>query len=57
MNFPASAGETGPTPGLGRSSAEGNGNREGNSILAWEILDKGAWLATFHGVTKESEMT
>ena len=57
MNLPASAGDAGSTPGLGRSSGEGNGNWEGNSILAWEILDKGTWLATLHGVTKESEMS
>ena len=29
-----------------------------SSILAWEILwTEGAWWATIHGVTKESDMT
>ena len=28
-----------------------------SSILAWEIPWAGAWWATVHGVTKESDMT
>ena len=29
-----------------------------SSILAWENpMDRGAWEATVHGVTKESDMT
>ena len=56
-NLLASAGGAGSTPGPGRASGEGNGNQEGNGFLAWEIVDKGTWLATFHGATKESEMT
>ena len=29
-----------------------------SSILAWRIpMDRGAWWATVHGVTKESDMT
>ena len=28
------------------------------SILAWEnLMDRGAWQATVHGITKESDMT
>ena len=27
-----------------------------SSILAWEIVDRGAWWATVHGVTKELDM-
>ena len=34
-NLPANAGDTGSTPGLGRSPGEGNGNH--SSILAWKI--------------------
>ena len=43
-------------PGLGRSPGEGNGNPLQNSCLG-NPLDKGAWWATVHGVTKESDMT
>ena len=28
-----------------------------SSILAWELLDRRAWQATVHGVSKESDMT
>ena len=28
-----------------------------SSILAWDIMDRGAWWAMVHGVTKESNMT
>ena len=29
-----------------------------SSILAWEnLMDRGAWRATVHGVAKESDMT
>ena len=28
-----------------------------SSILAWKIPDRGAWQATVHGATKESDMT
>ena len=34
-NLPANAGDTGSTPGLGRSPGEGNGNH--SNILAWKI--------------------
>ena len=34
-NLPANAGDTGSTPGLGRSPGEGNGKH--SSILAWKI--------------------
>ena len=43
-------------PGLGRSPGEGNGNPLQNSCLG-NPMDKGAWWATVHGVTKESDMT
>ena len=28
-----------------------------SSVLAWESMDRGAWRATGHGVTKESDAT
>ena len=38
-------------PGLGRSLEEGTATH--SSILAWRILmDRGAWRATIHGVTR-----
>ena len=50
------AGDLGSIPGLERSPEEGNGNplqysHPGNP------MDRGAWWATVHGVTKESDMT
>ena len=45
-----SAGDLGLTPGLGRSSAEGNGNPLQYSSLE-NSMDRGAWWATVHGVT------
>ena len=50
------AGDLGSVPRWGRSSGEGNGN-----LLQYFCLedpkDRGAWWATVHGVTKESDMT
>ena len=50
------AGDLGSVPRWGRSSGEGNGN-----LLQYFCLedpkDRGAWRATVHGVTKESDMT
>ena len=50
-NPPANAGATrnlGSIPGSGRSPGGGHG-----SILAWRIsMDRGAWWATVHGVSK-----
>ena len=44
-------GDLGLVPGLGRSLEEGMATH--SSILAWRIsMDRGAWQATFHGVTK-----
>ena len=39
------------TPGLGRSPGEGNGNPLQNSCLK-NCVDRGAWWATVHGVSK-----
>ena len=53
-NPPASAGDSGDAsllPGLGRSPGEGNGNPLQHSCLG-NPMDRGAWQATVHGVTK-----
>ena len=53
-NPPASAGNTGDTssiPGSGRSPGGGNGNPLQYSFLE-NPMDRGAWQATVHGVTK-----
>ena len=46
-----SAGDPGSIPGLGRSPREGNGNPLQYSCLE-NSMDRGAWWATAHGVTK-----
>ena len=46
------AGDAGSIPGLGRSTGEANGNALQYSCLDWNSMDRGAWLATVHGVTK-----
>ena len=45
------AGDMGLILGLGRSPGEGNGNPLQNSCLD-NPMDRGAWRATVHGVTK-----
>ena len=55
-NPPASAGDRGLIPELGRSPGEGNGNPLQYSCLG-NPMERGAWQATVHGVAKESEMT
>ena len=58
-NLPANAGYTGDAgliPGSGRPPGEGNGNPIQYSCLG-NPMDRGAWWATVHGVTKESDMT
>ena len=45
------AGDLGSIPGSGRSPGEGNGNPLQYSCLE-NPMDKGAWWATVHGVTK-----
>ena len=49
-------GDPGLILGLRRSPGEGNGNRVHCSFLG-NSMDRGAWQATVHGVTKESDMT
>ena len=48
-NPPANAGNAGLIPGLGKTPGEGNDNPLENP------MDKGAWQAMVHGVTKESD--
>ena len=52
-NLPASAGDTGLIPGLGRTPGEESGNPLQYSWLG-NTLDRGAWWAS---VSKESAMT
>ena len=52
-NPPANSGDIrdeGSIPGSGRSLEEGNGNSLQYSCME-NIMDKGAWQATFHWVT------
>ena len=51
-NLPAKAGDTGSIPGSGRSPGEGNGNTFQYSCLG-NLMDRGAWPASVHGVAKE----
>ena len=50
------AGDPGSIPGWGRSPGKGNGNPLQYSCLG-NLMDRGAWWATVHGVTKESDTT
>ena len=53
-NPPANAGhvrDAGPIPGLGRSPGEEHSNLLQYSCLE-NSMDRGAWWATVHGVTK-----
>ena len=45
------AGYIGSIPGSGKSPGEGNGNLLQYSCLE-NFMDRGAWWATVHGVTK-----
>ena len=50
-NLPANVGDTGLIPGLGRCPGGGNGNLLQYSYLE-NLMDRGAWRATIHGVAK-----
>jgi len=50
-NLPANAGDAGLIPQSGRSPGEGNRNPLQYSFLE-NPMDRGAWWATVHGVTK-----
>ena len=54
-NLPASAGDMSSIPGLGRSPGGENGNPLQYFCLRYP-MDTGAWWATVHGVSKDSEM-
>ena len=53
-NPPANAGDWRSIPGLGRSPEKGN-LLQSSCLL--NPMDRGAWQATVHEVTKESDMT
>ena len=55
-NPPANAGDTGSSPGLGRSPRVGNGNPHQYSCLG-NPVDRGAWRAKVCGDAKELDMT
>ena len=58
-NLPANAGATGNVgliPGSERSPGEGHGNTLQYSCLG-NPMERGAWWAIVHGVTKESDRT
>ena len=55
-NPPTNSGNVGSIPGLGRSPGEGNGKPLQYSCLE-NPMNKGAWWATVHGVSKELGMT
>ena len=50
-DLPANAGNSGSISGSERSPGEGNGNPLQYSCLG-NPMDRGAWWATVHGVTK-----
>ena len=50
------AGDSGSIPGSARSPGEENGNPLQYACLG-NSMDKGAWWAAVHGVTKESHKT
>ena len=50
-NLPANAGDVGLIPGWGRCPRGGNGNPLQYSCLG-NPIDRGAWWAPVHGVTK-----
>ena len=51
-----SAGDLGSVPGLGRSPERGHGNPLQSPFLE-NPRDRGAWQATVHRITKESNVT
>ena len=53
-NQPANIRDVGSIPGSGRSTGEGNGNPLQYSGLG-NPMDRGAWWAEAHGVTKNHD--
>ena len=54
-NLPANAGGVGSIPGLGRSFVYENGNPLVYYCLE-NAMDRGAWWATVHEITKKLDM-
>ena len=54
-NLPANGGDVGSIPGLGRPPGERNGKLFQYSCLG-NLMDRGAWQSTVHGVTEESDI-
>ena len=54
--LPTKVEDTGSIPGLGRSPGDGNGNSLQYSCLE-NSMDRGAWRAIVHGVTKSQTHT
>ena len=54
-NLPAKAGDADSIPGMGRSPGEEKGNPLQYFCLG-NPMDRGAWQATIHGVTKELDV-
>ena len=55
-NLPTDAGDSGSTPGSGRSPGEWNGNPRQYSRLE-NPVDRGAWWVTVHGMAKSYGLT
>ena len=55
-NLPADTGDAGLISGWGRSPGEGNGIPLQYSCLG-NLMGRGAWQATVHGVAKELDTT
>ena len=56
-NPPSNVGDRGSIPGLGRSPGEGNGKPFQSVFCLGNPMDRGAWQATVHGVSKELDKT
>ena len=54
--FPCNVEDLGSIPGLGRFPGEGKGYPLQYSCLE-NLMDRGAWQATAHGIAKESDTT
>ena len=54
-NPPANTGDMGSIPGLAKSPGGGNGNPLQYSCLG-NVMDRGAWGATVHGVSKRHDL-
>ena len=54
-NRPASAGDAGSIRGSARRLKKEMATY--SHVLAWKTMDRGAWWATVHGVTRESDAT